>query len=82
MKLARCDSRISSSSRTKLKRSSLNRGVIDMRRRIEVEIERGGVKSVRGEDRHHTQVLVTVELKLALFHRVVNPNCAFTRTRK
>ena len=66
MKLARCDSRISSSSRTKLKRSSLNRGVIDMRRRIEVEIERGGDKSVREEDRHHKQVLVTVELSFVL----------------
>ena len=66
MKLARCDSRMSSSSRTKLKRSSLNRGVIDMRRRIEVEIERGGDKSVREEDRHHKQVLVTVELSFVL----------------
>ena len=64
--MARCDSRISSSSRTKLKRSSLNRGVIDMRRRIEVEIERGGDKSVREEDRHHKQVLVTVELSFVL----------------
>ncbi len=66
MKLARCDSRMSSSSRTKLKRSSLNRGVIDMRRRIEVEIERGGDRSVREEDRHHKQVLVTVELSFVL----------------
>ena len=66
MKLARCDSRMSSSSRTKLKRSSLNRGVIDMRMRIEVEIERGGDKSVREEDRHHKQVLVTVELSFVL----------------
>ncbi len=31
----------------------MNRGVIDMRRRIEVEIERGDDKSVREEDRHH-----------------------------
>ncbi len=28
------------------------------------------------------QVLVTVELKLTLFHRVANPNCAVTRIRK
>ncbi len=62
----RCASRISSSSRTKLKRSSLNRGRIDMRGRIEVEIERGGDKSVREEDRHHKQVLVTVELSFVL----------------
>jgi hypothetical protein len=45
-------------------------------------MKRGGVKSVRGEDRHHRQVLVTVELKLALLHRVANPNGAVTRTRK
>jgi hypothetical protein len=37
-----------------------------MRRRIEVEIRRGGVKSVREEDRHHKQVLVTVELSFVL----------------
>ena len=37
-----------------------------MRRRIEVEIERGGDKSVREEDRHHKQVLVTVELSFVL----------------
>jgi len=45
-------------------------------------MKRGGVRSVREEDRHHRQVLVTVELRLALFHRVANPNCAVTRTRK
>ena len=37
-----------------------------MRMRIEVEIERGGDKSVREEDRHHKQVLVTVELSFVL----------------
>jgi hypothetical protein len=66
MELERCVSRISSSSRTKLKRSSLNRGVIDMRGRMEVEIKRGGERSVREEDRHHKQVLVTVELSFVL----------------
>ncbi len=45
-------------------------------------MKRGGVKGVREEDRHHRQVLVTVELRLALFHRVANPNSAVTRTRK
>jgi hypothetical protein len=46
--------------------------------------KRGGVRGVREEDRHHRQVLVTVELRLALFHRVANPipNSAVTRTRK
>ena len=37
-----------------------------MRMRIEVEMERGGDKSVREEDRHHKHVLVTVELSFAL----------------
>ena len=32
-------------------------------------MKRGGVRSVREEDRHHRQVLVTVELRLTLFHR-------------
>ncbi len=32
----------------------------------EVEIKRGGEKSVREEDRHHKQVLVTVELSFVL----------------
>jgi hypothetical protein len=45
-------------------------------------VKRGGGRSVREEDRHHRQVLVTVGLKLALFHRVANPNGAVTRTRK
>ncbi len=45
-------------------------------------MKRGGGRSVREEDRHHRQVLVTFELKLALFHRVANPNGAVTRTRK
>ncbi len=45
-------------------------------------VKRGGVRSVREEDRHHRQVLVTVELSLALFHRVSNLNSAVTRTRK
>ena len=45
-------------------------------------MNRVGVRSVREEDRHHRQVLVTVELKLALFHRAANPNGAVTRTRK
>jgi hypothetical protein len=45
-------------------------------------MKRGGVKGVREEDRHHRQVLITVELILALFHRVANPNSAVTRTRK
>ena len=43
-----------------------------MRRRIEVEIERGGDKSVREEDRHHKQVLVTVELSFVLLQNA-NP---------
>ena len=46
--------------------------MIDMRRKIEVEIERGGVKSVREEDRHHKQVLVTVELSFVLLQNA-NP---------
>ena len=37
-----------------------------MRMRIEVEMERGGDKSVREEDRHHKHVLVTVEPSFAL----------------
>ncbi len=47
-------------------------------------MKRGGVRGVREEDRHHRhrQVLVTVELGFALFHRVANPNSAVTRTRK
>jgi hypothetical protein len=45
-------------------------------------MKRGGVRSVREEDRHHRHVLVTVELRLALFHRVASPNGAVTRTRK
>jgi len=45
-------------------------------------VKRGGGRSVREADRHHRQVLVTVELKLTLFHRVANPNGAVTRTRK
>ncbi len=32
-------------------------------------MKRGGVRSVREEDRHHRHVLVTIELRLALFHR-------------
>ena len=65
MKVERCVSRMSSSSRTKVKRSSLKRGVIDMCGG-KVEIKRGGEKSVLGEDRHHKQVLVTVELSFVL----------------
>ncbi len=45
-------------------------------------MKRSGVRSVCEEDRNHRHVLVTVELKLALFHRVANPNGAVTRTRK
>ncbi len=45
-------------------------------------MKRGGVRGVREEDRHHRQVLVTVELGLALFCRVANLNSAVTRTRK
>ena len=45
-------------------------------------MKRGGVRSVREEDRHHRQVLLAVELKLVLFHRVANSNGAVTRTRK
>ncbi len=41
----------------------------------------GGGRSVREEDRHHRQVLVTVELKLILFNRVANPNNAVTCSR-
>jgi hypothetical protein len=40
------------------------------------------VRRVREEDRHHRQVLVTVELSLVLFHRESNPNSTVTRTRK
>jgi hypothetical protein len=36
-------------------------------------VKRGGVRSVREEDRHHRQVLVTVELSLVLFHRESKP---------
>ena len=35
-------------------------------------MKRSGVRSVREEDRHHRQVLVTVEIRLTLFHRVAN----------
>jgi hypothetical protein len=45
-------------------------------------MKRGGGRSVREEDRHHRQVLLAVELKLVLFHRVANSNGAVTRTRK
>ncbi len=45
-------------------------------------MKRGGVRSVREEDRHHRHVLVTVEPRLVLFHRVANLNGAVTRTRK
>ena len=65
MNWERCVSRMSSSSRTKSKRSSLKRGVIDIRKGG-IEIKRGGEKSVLGEDRHHKQVLVTVELSFVL----------------
>jgi hypothetical protein len=37
---------------------------------MEYGVKRGGGRCVREEDRHHRQVLVTVELKLALFRRV------------
>ena len=57
--------------------------VVDVVRRCGVHgVKRGGVRSVREEDRHHRQVLVTVELSLALFRRVSNLNSAVTRTRK
>ena len=36
------------------------------RRGGEVEIKLGGEKSVLGEDRHHKQILVTVELSFVL----------------
>ena len=62
---------------------------LECERRVVVDVrcgvhgmKRGGVKGVREEDRHHRQVFVTVELKLALFHKVANPNSAVTRTRK
>ncbi len=56
--------------------------VVDVSRVRVHGVKCGGVRSVREEDRHHKQVLVTVELKLALFCRVANPHGAVTRTRK
>ncbi len=41
---------------------------------LECRMKRGGVRGVREENRHHRQVLVTVELSLALFDRAVNLN--------
>ncbi len=62
---------------------------LECERRVVVDVtcgihgmKRGGVRGVREEDRHHRQVLVTVELRLALFHKEANPNSAVTRTRK
>ena len=48
-----------------MKRSSLKMGVIGMTGGV-LEIKRGGEESVREEDRHHKQVLVTVELSFVL----------------
>ncbi len=45
-------------------------------------VKRGGDRRVREEDRHHRQVLVTVELSLVLFRRESNTNSTVTRTRK
>ncbi len=57
--------------------------VVDVRCGVH-RMKRGGVRGVREreEDRHHRQVLVTVELSLALFDRAANLNSAVTRTRK
>ena len=43
-------------------------------------MKRGGGRSVREEDRHHRQVLVTVEL--GSFSERTQPSGAVTRTRK
>ena len=44
-------------------------------------MKRGGGRSVREEDRHHRQVLVTVELDLFSESERTQPS-AVTRTRK
>ena len=49
-----------------------------MRMRIEVEIERGGDKSVREEDRHHKQVLVTFELSFVLLKNATKCSYSYT----
>jgi hypothetical protein len=41
-------------------------------------MKRSGVRGVREEDRHHRQVLVTVELSLVLFHRVEQSSYSYT----